>query len=282
MLYAGDNLHTSSNLVIEIEGYSSQEIAFCIKKLHEIDYVDVVDLSDTQGKEYRIIDITPKGYDLIDKLKAIPDKKLIKTVLTYSDLDSLQPSEKARKTEYSKKSRATFIAPIFSGIIVSIIAIFFLSPLKELIFPQNDKSLYQNENVELGNHENKITIDESNNRQTDSKLEIENMSGGVAIGNIENLNVNYNNTQPKYPNAIYKQGVKWGSVINFNINSNNMQFTIDEIEFDKPIRNTNDLFTPFEYKGYILQISRIESVVSMFPPSAKGVKGTATINSTSE
>lgn len=102
---------------------------------------------------------------------------------------------------------------------------------------------------------------------------IQNMSGGIAVGNVENLNINVAKEFIRETNGIYKNGEKWGVVKNININEKEKTFTIDEIKFDKSISNIDEVSTPFEYSKFILKITHTESLTIISPPSAKGAVG---------
>jgi hypothetical protein len=76
---------------------------------------------------------------------------------------------------------------------------------------------------------------------------------------------------PRNPNALYRDGEKKGIVKNFVKEGN--KFKIGEIEYDKPMKNMNEMFTPFEYKNYIIKIIEVNNLTIMYPPGAKGIKG---------
>lgn len=78
---------------------------------------------------------------------------------------------------------------------------------------------------------------------------------------------------PREPNGLYRDNKKWGVVKSFNIKDDGITFTIDKIEFDNPIRDMNEIWIPFEYQEYIIKFQKIESLVTMFPPSAESLEG---------
>ena len=103
-------------------------------------------------------------------------------------------------------------------------------------------------------------IDESNKKQGDIRQNI--------LDRLEKFD-----DRAKDPNGIYKNKIKWGTVINFKGSDDKKSFTIEQINFDNPIRNINDIWSPFEYDKYLIKITDANSLVTLMPPGAKGVKG---------
>ncbi len=99
------------------------------------------------------------------------------------------------------------------------------------------------------------------------------MSGGIAVGHVENLNINLAKESIRDTNCIYKNGEMWGVVANININEENKTFIIAEIKFEKSISNINDVFDTFEYRNYVLKILKIETLTAIMPPRAEMVSG---------
>nr|WP_319997591.1 hypothetical protein [uncultured Draconibacterium sp.] len=81
------------------------------------------------------------------------------------------------------------------------------------------------------------------------------------------------NNDTRVPNGLYKNDTKWGTVINFELGDDKKTFTIEKINFDNPIRNINDVWSPFEYDEYLIKITNVNSIVMLMPPGAEGVKG---------
>lgn len=75
------------------------------------------------------------------------------------------------------------------------------------------------------------------------------------------------------PNGLYKNKTKWGTVIGFKLSPNKKTFTIEQINFDQPIRDTKEVWTPFVYKNYKIRFTNIGFLVKMLPPGAKRIKG---------
>jgi hypothetical protein len=139
------------------------------------------------------------------------------------------------------------------------------------------------------NIENKIdstqkrSIDNQNHKFEQSEKKIENSTNKI-ITKISETSETQNKNQkeilseidelknpPKDSNALYRNGEKKGSIKNFTKQGNN--FTIDEIIYDKPMRGTDEIFSPFEYKNYIIKITDVNTLTLMLPPGATGIKG---------
>lgn len=72
--------------------------------------------------------------------------------------------------------------------------------------------------------------------------------------------------------GLYRNGKRVGKVINPTINEKEKTFYFEEIQLDEPIPNgdVNFIFSPFEFRKYIIKASKVYSVVTMLPPGAKG------------
>lgn len=86
MLFAAENFSPSKDIIVNISGYNDEDISYAIKKLSELGFVKAIDLTDSSGIEFRIVDITSSGWELIDKLKTISDKELVNN---YKSLNSI-------------------------------------------------------------------------------------------------------------------------------------------------------------------------------------------------
>ena len=99
--------------------------------------------------------------------------------------------------------------------------------------------------------------------------------GGITAGKIENVNIIIDKEflGVREPTGLYQKGEKVGTVKNFIANESAKTFTIAEIEFDKPLRDTSVVWQPYEFQEYVIHIRHIETLVSLMPPGAKGVRG---------
>lgn len=120
-----------------------------------------------------------------------------------------------------------------------------------------------------------------NDPQQDSKeifnVKSENQTGGITVGKFQNFNifVDKDALGIRDPMGLYKENKKIGIVVNPTINEKDMIFTFDEIKLDHPMPN-NDLgfiFSPFEFKKYMVQATHADEIVVMMPSGAKGVQG---------
>jgi len=117
----------------------------------------------------------------------------------------------------------------------------------------------------------KNEIKETGNRVIDKVEEnnkFQNKNQKEILGKLEDLK-----NPPKEPNGLYRDNKKWGSVENFKINEDGKSFTIDEINFDSPLKPTDNIWLPFQYKNYILKFQKVNTLISMFPPMATGIEG---------
>lgn len=108
-------------------------------------------------------------------------------------------------------------------------------------------------------------------------IKSENQTGGITAGKIQNFNIftDKDSLGIRDPMGLYKKSKKIGSVINPVINEKDMIFTFDEIKLNQPIPNSDVgfIFSTFEFQKYIVQATKVDEVVAMMPPGAKGVKG---------
>ena len=106
-------------------------------------------------------------------------------------------------------------------------------------------------------------------------VESHNQQGGITTGKIENVNIltDKESLGIREPNGLYQNGKKVGIVINFVADKKEKTFTITKIEFDQPLRDTGFIWKPYEYQNYLIQIQNINSLVTMMPPGAEGVRG---------
>jgi sporulation protein YlmC with PRC-barrel domain len=106
-------------------------------------------------------------------------------------------------------------------------------------------------------------------------VESHNQKGGITTGKIENINIltDKESLGIREPDGLYQNGKKVGSVINFIADEKKGTFSITKIEFDQPLRDAGVVWQPYEYQNYVIQIQNIDSLVTMMPPGAEGVKG---------
>ena len=106
-------------------------------------------------------------------------------------------------------------------------------------------------------------------------VESHNQQGGVTTGKIENINIltDKESLGIREPDGLYQNGKKVGRVINFIADEKKGTFSITKIEFDQPLRDAGVVWQPYEYQNYVIQIQNINSLVTMMPPGAEGVKG---------
>jgi hypothetical protein len=102
-----------------------------------------------------------------------------------------------------------------------------------------------------------------------------NQQGGITAGKIENVNIltDKESLGIREPNGLYQNSKKVGIVINFVADKEEKTFTITKIEFDQPLRDAGVVWQPYEYQNYLIQIQNINSLVTMMPPGAEGVRG---------
>ena len=114
-----------------------------------------------------------------------------------------------------------------------------------------------------------------NNTQEVYNVESHNQQGGVTAGKIDNVNIltDKESLGIREPDGLYQNGKKVGTVFNFLADESSNTFTISDIEFDKPLRDTNSVWQPYEYQNYLIQIKKINSLVTLMPPGANGVNG---------
>ena len=127
------------------------------------------------------------------------------------------------------------------------------------------------------NFDNMFTKNDPAQAQETYNVKSENQTGGITAGKIANLNIltDKESLGIRDPLGLYRDGKKVGTVVNPILNEKEMIFTFERIELDKPIPN-NDMsyiFLPFEFDKYIIQATHADTVVTMMPPGAKGVKG---------
>jgi hypothetical protein len=107
------------------------------------------------------------------------------------------------------------------------------------------------------------------------KVESHNQQGGITTGKIETVNIltDKESLGIREPDGLYQNGKKVGIVINFVADEREKTFTITKIEFDQSLRDTGVVWQPYEYQNYLIQIQNINSLVTMMPPGAEGVRG---------
>ena len=105
-------------------------------------------------------------------------------------------------------------------------------------------------------------------------VESHNQQGGVTAGKIETVILTDKESLGiREPDGLYQNAKKVGIVIDFVADEKEKTFTITKIEFDQPLRDTGVVWQPYEYQNYVIQIQNINSLVTMMPPGAEGVRG---------
>ena len=160
-----------------------------------------------------------------------------------------------KKPSKSKWSIITVIFVVAS--IVTILTYFGVKPIKENKMPKDE--------------EEKISIGDVNGDVVISK----NQSGGITAGKIGQINIltDKESLGIREPDGLYQNGKKVGIVINFVADKKEKTFTITKIGFDQPLRDTGVVWQPYEHQNYLIQIQNINSLVTMMPPGAEGVRG---------
>jgi len=102
-----------------------------------------------------------------------------------------------------------------------------------------------------------------------------NQQGGITAGRVENINIltDKESLGIREPEGLYQNGKKVGKVINFIADEEKGTFSIANIEFDQPLRDAGVVWQPYEYQNYVIKIQDINSLVTMMPPGAEGVRG---------
>jgi hypothetical protein len=132
----------------------------------------------------------------------------------------------------------------------------------------------------VGGYVTKEGWDKIHSKENESKKEVYNVEsynqkGGITTGKIENVNIlaDKETLGIREPNGLYQNGKKVGIVIGFVADEKENSFEITKIEFDQPLRDAGIIWQPYEYQNYIIQIKNINSLTTMMPPGAEGIRG---------
>jgi len=106
------------------------------------------------------------------------------------------------------------------------------------------------------------------------KVKSQNQQGGITTGKIENLILaDKESLGIREPDSLYQNGKKAGKVINFIADEKQNTFSIEEIEFDQPIRNMATINQPYEYQNYVIGFQKFNRLTTQAPAGASGVSG---------
>ncbi len=176
---------------------------------------------------------------------------------------------------------------IFTGIIMLLSAGFGLYwkyqfHSKEKVVPENQKTIEQTmtkspEGTQSGRDSNlsndtKVNIQSSHFNKSPVVVD----SPGSHIDNrtnIINILTDKESLGIRDSLGLYLDGKKLGTAIGPTVLEKEGTFQIDEIEFDRPIRDSSVLFKPLEFGKFIIKIDNIERLITQSDPRASGVNG---------